>query len=358
MISSHRTVRCVRQWSSGAGLAAAAAAMIGMGTAHADTPDDEIGQAISDLNQGGAVLATADTADLGTRSAGVLAAQESIPTSVGPGLTQLETLQDGLSSGDQTYLANADEQLVTAAQNLISGDQAFVAADQAGQLTGNGFLPADLPPIEDSFGLFSAEWHALGATFAAIVDPSIGTDSAAAASSAGADPATLLSEATTNYTDANQLLAALPSGGDYAPNVATEIQFQDMLLPAIGNVGLAESALSSYDNGVLSDLLNPGFTSLDQGWDKVSEAALNADQALESAVATGSAADETTAVLGLIGPEYQALGPALQSEFIDVAAHLLTGGDFTSVADLAAGVDPVSALDPSIFADLLSSIGL
>jgi hypothetical protein len=36
----------------------------------------------------------------------------------------------------------------------------------------------------------------------------------------------------------------------------------------------------------------------------------------------------------------------------------LTGGDFTSLADLGAGLNPVSAVDPSMFADLLSSIGL
>src|SRR6201999_2187784 len=35
----------IRQWSIGAGLAAAA--MIGVGTAHADTPDDVIGQALA-----------------------------------------------------------------------------------------------------------------------------------------------------------------------------------------------------------------------------------------------------------------------------------------------------------------------
>jgi hypothetical protein len=44
MISNRRT-SCIRQWSIGAGLAAAA--MIGMGTAHADTPDDVIGQALA-----------------------------------------------------------------------------------------------------------------------------------------------------------------------------------------------------------------------------------------------------------------------------------------------------------------------
>jgi hypothetical protein len=48
MISNRRTVRRVRQWSTGVGLAAAAAAVIGMGTAHADTPDDVLGQAGQD----------------------------------------------------------------------------------------------------------------------------------------------------------------------------------------------------------------------------------------------------------------------------------------------------------------------
>ena len=46
MISNRRTVCRVRQWSTGAGLLAAAA-MIGMGTAHADTTDDVLGQTLA-----------------------------------------------------------------------------------------------------------------------------------------------------------------------------------------------------------------------------------------------------------------------------------------------------------------------
>jgi len=46
-MTSNRRTRCrVRQWSSGAGLLAAAA-IIGMGTAHADTPDDVVGQTLA-----------------------------------------------------------------------------------------------------------------------------------------------------------------------------------------------------------------------------------------------------------------------------------------------------------------------
>jgi hypothetical protein len=355
MNGNRRTSRRVRQWSTGVGLAAAAAATIGMGTAHADTPVDVMGQAVSDLTQGATVLGTADTADLSTRQLDVLTAQEGISTQLDSGLTQLGSLQEELPAGAQSYLASADEQFVTAAQNLLSADQAFVAADQAGELSGGGnsLLPADLSLLEGDFDLLSADWHALGADFVAVFDPNIGTASAAATD---ASPAGLLSEATTNYTDANQLLAEIP-GGEYAV-VGTQTLAQDGYLQDIASAGSAESALTSYDNGALADLLNPAFSSVDQGWAQASEAALSADQAVETAVASGSATDISTALFGTIGPEYQALGPDFQSAFIDLAAHFLTGGDFTPAADLAAGVDPVSALDPSIFADLLSSIGL
>lgn len=47
MTSNGLTSRRVWQRSTSAGLAAAAAALIGMGTAHADTPDDAIGQALA-----------------------------------------------------------------------------------------------------------------------------------------------------------------------------------------------------------------------------------------------------------------------------------------------------------------------
>lgn len=46
MISNRRTSCLVRQWSTGAGLLAAAA-MVGMGTAHADTTDDVLAAASS-----------------------------------------------------------------------------------------------------------------------------------------------------------------------------------------------------------------------------------------------------------------------------------------------------------------------
>lgn len=205
--------------------------------------------------------------------------------------------------------------------------------------------------VDDVIG--SADGNVTGVSTIALFDPIIGTDGAAS-SSALTDPAGLLSEAVTNLAGANQLLNGIPTG-EFAP-VATQIMLQDTVLQDLGFLDSAESSLSSFDNGALSDLLNPWFTSVDQAWEQASEAMLNADQALETAVATGSATDESTAVLGLLTPDLEIIGPGLNS-FLIVFADLLTGADPISAADFAAILDPAAVLDPSVFTDVLSSIG-
>ncbi|MFZ1165126.1 hypothetical protein, partial [Mycobacterium sp.] len=205
--------------------------------------------------------------------------------------------------------------------------------------------------VDDLIG--SADWNVTGASTIALFDPNIGTDGAAS-SSAVTDPAGLLSEAATNLTGANQLLNDIPSG-EFAP-VATQMMLQDTVLQDLGFLESAESSLSSLDNGALSDLLNPWFTSVDQGWEQASEAMLNVDQALETAVATGSATDESTALLGLLTPDLEILGPGVNS-FLIIFADLVTGADPISAADFASILDPAAVLDPSMFTDLVSSIG-
>jgi hypothetical protein len=182
--------------------------------------------------------------------------------------------------------------------------------------------------------------------------PSVETTSSSAAGAAAAEttPAALLSEATTNFTDANQFLGEIPSG-EFA-SVSGAAFNQGVDVQDITSLGISENALVSYDNGVLADFLNPLFTSFNQGWDQASEAALTADQALETAVAGGSAAEITSALTGLIEPSYQAFGPDFASNLIDLGAHFLTGVDPFTV-----GLDSASAMDPGIIADVLSSIG-
>lgn len=42
---------------------------------------------------------------------------------------------------------------------MLNADQAFVAADQAGDLTGTGLLPADLEVLEADFSLLPADFN-------------------------------------------------------------------------------------------------------------------------------------------------------------------------------------------------------
>jgi hypothetical protein len=154
---------------------AAAAAMIGAATASADTPDDVIGQAITDLNQGTALLDAAPTADLSAQQADILSEQVSVVAQEDPLIADIGTSQEGLSAADQTFLANGDEQLVTAAQNLLSADQAFVAADQSGDLSGSGFASVDLTVLLADGGLISADFNSLADTFLATAFPDIGS---------------------------------------------------------------------------------------------------------------------------------------------------------------------------------------
>lgn len=165
-----------------------AAAMIGMGSAHADTPDDVLGQAVTLINDGDALLATAPTADLGTESAGLLSRQENLG-GLDSDLSQLASLQDQLTPTDQTFLASADEQFVSAAQNVLSADQAFVAADQAGELAGSGGNLTDLTVLFADLGLIGADFNVTGdeiiAALTGGVDPSSVADVASSL-----DPAT------------------------------------------------------------------------------------------------------------------------------------------------------------------------
>jgi hypothetical protein len=210
------------------------------------------------------------------------------------------------------------------------------------------FLPATL----------NSEFTTLFVGFPNVEPITVPTDVAASADSAatlpsvvtGTTPADLLSDATTNYTDANQFLGEIPSG-EFA-SASSAIFNQGVDIQDIASLGISENALSSYDNGVLADFLTPLFSSVNQGWDQASEAALTADQALETAVAGGSVTDITSALTGLIEPSYQAFGPDVTSNLIDLGAHFLTGVD-----PFTAGIDSVSAVDPGIIADALSSIG-
>jgi hypothetical protein len=157
----------------------------------AATPDDVIGQAITDLNQGTTVLDTASTADLSTESTKLLSIQEGLPAQLDPILTQTASLQDQLTPTDQTLLALLDEQLVSAAQNVGTADQAFVAADQAGELSGSGLNLTDLTALGDDLNLVGAGIDVSIAGLLADLTGGLATSSATDLASS-LDPATVV----------------------------------------------------------------------------------------------------------------------------------------------------------------------
>jgi hypothetical protein len=376
----------VRRWAAGVSLAggvAVAAAMIGATeapAARADVIDDLMMQSEGDLNDAATLYSGVDAALLPATQAADIGKEVTALQGEAGLVSQIQAQQDALSEALQTnsQLVGADNQLATASGDLLSAMNALVNDVDAGDYV-TGF-PTTLSSYLDRLDFAYAEAFqflpaVLNSEFTTVfvgfpnvepisppTDIATGADSAATLASAvsGTSAADLLSDATTNYTDANQVLAEFPASslGEYAPALASATEFDDNMLQGIANLGSAETALSGYGNGVLSEFLTPVFTNIDQSWDQASEAALAADQAAEGVIGTGSTADIAAALLAISGPEYEALEPAIQAEFIDLGAHFLTGGDFTSFGDLGAAVDPVSAIDPSMFTDLLSSIGL
>jgi hypothetical protein len=158
-------------------------------TSASPTPDEEIGQTISVLDQTTAVLAAAPTTDLGTRSADLLTGQEALPGQLDPILTQIGSLQDEFNPTDQTLLGYVDELMVSSAQNIGSADQGFVAADQAGDLSGNSVAPADLAVIGADLNFLDSFLTADGASIFADLTGGLDVSSAADLASS-LDPAT------------------------------------------------------------------------------------------------------------------------------------------------------------------------
>lgn len=404
-------VSSVRFWVTGVGFAggsALAAAMIGVGVAPAAnaTGDDSLGAAASSVSD--TALAAASS---GNQYDPAVFDYSASPTNffapvytiapVGPENVEVTTDATGAVYGTQefsasslgipvdTFTGNVEYSPVSSPLDLFGNPyvETIVTSGSPGTLLPEttGFLVTEfgsgygnvLEEAMNSAGTSTTIGDFLLTPFGDdnitnIVDlflpQGVGINDPLGAVSAAADgapvsittPADLLSDASTNYTDAGQLLSAIPSGsvGEFAPALASATEFDGTMVQGIANLDSAESALSSYGNGVLADILNPVFTNIDQSWDQASEAALSSTQALDGVIDSGSTADIAAGFLAVSTSEFEALQPAIQAGFIDLGAHFLTGGDFTSLADLGAGLDPVSAVDPSMFADLLSSIGL
>lgn len=321
--------RRIRRWGAGAVLATGAA-VLGMGSAGADTPDDVIGQTIAELNQGNVVLDAASTADLSARQADALMVQTTLAPQTDPILLQLEGLQNNLPAGDQTLLGSVDEQLLTAAQNVVSADQAFVAADQAGELSSNSFLPIDLTALEADLGLGGAALNADFESFLTLFDPGFATDTAASAAVTTTNPADVLSQASNALTAGNQALDTINVSGigdAFANTVSSQLTFDDHAIVDIGNLAAGENLITANDGG-FSTIVNDLLTPIDQNIYQSSEAVLAADQAFQVALAADTGSMDPSALaaeIGLLSPDFQLLGDlfnALPIEFVGQLGQL------------------------------------
>jgi hypothetical protein len=179
-------------------------------------------------------------------------------------------------------------------------------------------------------------------------------------------PLDLLGDAQSALIDANQVLGQIDVSGLTAdeagvgPSITTLIDTQDHALTILDKLDSAESAILSFDNGSLSDFVSPLLTNLDQQWDQTTEALLSADQSIASAVSGGSFADILAAQFEALAPDAQLVGDSFQSLPTEWIGSLFGASSSATEAasDLASSLDPATVIDPSIFADVLSSIGL
>jgi hypothetical protein len=168
MTNIRRSACHVRQWGAGFGLTAAAAALIGLGTAHADTPDDVLGQADQDLIQAVDAVQQAPTTGLDSDELGIITGQESQLYNMEGLVTNLESMQDRLPIADQAGLADVDQGVLNADQQVLEAAQAFLSADQAGDLaTSSGALATNLDLVEPGLATFGPLFDALFTDFGA-----------------------------------------------------------------------------------------------------------------------------------------------------------------------------------------------
>jgi hypothetical protein len=178
-MTNHRNqplVGWARRWRIALGVSAgavAAAAMLGLAEAadaRADSGDDGLGQAGADLAQATSVLDGVPQASLDAQQLTFLTEQEMIQA--GPEssiLSNQDSFFSSLPAADQADLTGVDDQLAQAYQGVLNADQAFVAADQAGDLSGSGLLPADLGVLDADISILPADFNVVFADAAAEV---------------------------------------------------------------------------------------------------------------------------------------------------------------------------------------------
>jgi hypothetical protein len=346
-MSNRHTISQARLWAGGIGIAAA---VIGMGTAHADdgsVPTDIGLLTTAETDVTDAFNLTGQTPDTGFFS-------------------QLEAIQTPLLSSDDSFVSGVGEALFNGPdQQLAQASDAFLSATEV--------ISSGTPSITALGDYASAGSQLVGAIFGELPSTLIGkltdqifdiggfdtasasaaTDGAAA--TAAATPGDVIGQAITDLNQSTTLL-------DTASTADLGTRSADLLsnseeLPAQLDTGLSEIAsfqdqLSASDQALLVGVDEQLLTAV-QNLIPADQGFITADQAGEL-----STNGVTSADLTLLGADLNVFGAAIYADVATLFAAFTGGVDPFSAADLASSLDPATAVDPSIFADLLSSIGL
>jgi hypothetical protein len=338
---------------------AAVAALIGAGAARADdagtvSATDALGfldSAATDLTDNKDLLSTAVVPD---------SWQSTLTLDTGLADTLLgvadksEGFQDPLLTSHDTVVAETanvlfsgpDQQFAQASDAVLSADKAFVA-DPSSPTTDFGLIGPD-------FQMFSATFDQIGPDhLAAFADQLLGLggtgDSAAAA--AADTPAAALDQVTAAVNQGTAALDAAPTAdlsAHQADILSTQVMEGTEFDKLFADTMSLQDLLNSTDQASLAGSVDEQVVSASQGM-------LSADQAFVAADKAGDLnsngllpVDWTVAGadINAIGADFNAFGAT--------AFDVLTGGGLDT-SSAAAGV--ASAVDPSIFADALSSIG-
>jgi hypothetical protein len=367
-MSSNRRTSCrVRQWSASAGLAAAAAAMIGAATAHADdtSPLVVLGDAQSALIDANQVLGQIDVSGLTGDEAGVGSGITTLIDTQDHALTALDKLDSAesailsvdngsLSNFISPLFTNLDQQWSQTAEALLSADQSIASAVSGGSFADIlaaqfEVLAPDAQLVSDSFQSIPTDW--IGSLFGT---GSSATEAASElTSSASATPDDVIGQAITDLNQADTLLDTA-STADLSTLSAHLLSAQEAIAPIAAGLPTIESLqdqLSAPDQTFVAGV-DEQLVSAAQNILSADQAFVAADQAGEL---SGSGLNATD--LTVLGADFQLLDAGFSVIGADFLADV-TGGLGTTSADLASSFDPAAAVDPSIFADLLSSFGL
>jgi hypothetical protein len=366
MNNNQRTARrCAAGVGMAAGAVAAAAMLASAPIARADTIDELLTQSEGDMIQAADLFSGVDMSSLPAIGGVVSGLQNQ-----GDLISQIQSIQYGLPAAVQASppVLDADQQLATASGDLLSSSNMFVNAIDGGDfpLFHASSLAGDLTGLEATAGLLGtelfqvvpAEFDALltplGAEFTSAFDSDIGSTSATSATSAstttdatdavtqataptGSTPADLLGEGQTDLTDANTVLGGIDLTGQPSDIssivtndmdiIGSQVQIQDelgMLQADVVDAQTQLSGLPGYD--LVTQATNDLLTQADQSVLNADDALLSGDQALATAISSGSGLADpdllgsALAPLGVIGADFAAFGDTFDAAFTSILA--------------------------------------